>query len=122
MHALDQAEQVSDGRLFVCHDRSQEARLLDGLVIVAPGNIGTHALLPRLQDDNADHASLGALLLNDRVQLPLDRVEFERHNAAGLGPDLQVVLGEILKVAVKPLGMIQHAADCVRPVRHRIHQ
>jgi hypothetical protein len=44
-----------------------------------------------------DHAGLGALLLNDRVQLPLDRVELERDSAAGFRSDLQIVLGEILE-------------------------
>ncbi|WP_198957611.1 hypothetical protein [Bradyrhizobium canariense] len=111
MHALDQAKQIADRRLLMSHDRGKKARLLDRFVIVAPGDIGADAFLPGLEDDDANHAGLGALLLDDRMQLALHRVELERHDAARLRADLQVMLGEILKIAIKPLGMIERAAD-----------
>ncbi|RXG85341.1 hypothetical protein [Bradyrhizobium zhanjiangense] len=102
------------------HDRGQEARLLNGLVIVPACNIGANALLPSLEDDNAHHPGFGPLLLDDLMELPLHRVELERHQPARLRPDLQVVLREILQISIKPLGMIQGAADRVCPVRQWI--
>ncbi|WP_461319849.1 hypothetical protein [Bradyrhizobium elkanii] len=98
------------------HDRGQKARIADRLVIVPAGNIGAYTLLPGLQDDNPHHTRRGALLLDDRMQLALHRVEHERHQAAGLRPDPQVRFREIFEIAVKPLEVVERRTDLLQCV------
>jgi hypothetical protein len=74
VEALDQIEQVSRRRLFMRHDRRQEARTLDCLVIVPRRRVGAHAFLTGLQDDDANAAGLCPLLLNICTWLDDDQV------------------------------------------------
>src|SRR5262245_16132694 len=98
------------------HNSRQIAEVADGLVIVPDRNLRADTLTTGLEHTNANHTGPGALFLDDRMQLALHRVEFERYQASLLWSDLQAVFGKVRKILFQPLSMRQVASDCINPV------
>ncbi len=103
MEALDHAEQIVGGVLFVGQDEGVRPPQVRHLPIETRLDVGREPLLSRLEHQGA-HLAPGTrpLGLQLFVQMPLSSVQDERVDLSGLGPDSEAPFRVVREVVPQP--------------------